>query len=279
MNSPHRAFSRTTPAAPVGQLVAIIGARLPSHTRSGIGLSARQDHYEGRFHRLQLHSVFQPIVCRASGATLGHEAFVRCGAESLLSPWNLFSLAASNFDPDWLVALDRLCRTLHATNYFDHAKPEQRLFLSVQPGLVAAVAQDHGQVFGGILRLLGIAAGRVVIQLPASINHDLPRLRAVGDSFLARGFGLALTYGGEKLPWLRELAFSRPVILRINPYVLPADGDLAGLVDACHRHHVSPLIRQIESAIDRGRALATGADALQGHAYGQPAPRPLPGGR
>jgi EAL domain-containing protein (putative c-di-GMP-specific phosphodiesterase class I) len=257
--------------------VAIIGARLPSHTRSGIGLSARQDRYEGRFHRLQLHSVFQPIVSPASGATLGHEAFVRCGEESLLSPWNLFSLAASNSDPDWLVALDRLCRTLHATNYFDHAEPGQRLFLSVQPGLVAAVARDHGQVFGGILRLLGIDTRRVVIQLPASINHDLSRLRAVGDSFLARGFGLALTYGGENLAWLRDLAFAHPVILRINPATLPTDGDLGHLADACRRHQLSPLIRHIESAADRGRAIAAGADALQGHAFGHPTSRPLPG--
>ena len=102
------------PAAPIGQLVTIITARLPSHTRSGIGLSARHDGYEGRFHRLTLASVFQPIVAPATGQTMGHEGFVRCGGDRPLSPWSLFSLAASNADPDWLVALDRLCRTLHA---------------------------------------------------------------------------------------------------------------------------------------------------------------------
>jgi EAL domain-containing protein (putative c-di-GMP-specific phosphodiesterase class I) len=272
------ALPHTAPGtAPVGQLVAIITARLPSHTRSGIGLSARHDCFEGHFHRLCLNSVFQPIVALAGGEIIGHEGFVRCGGDRLLSPWSLFSLAASNADPDWLVALDRLCRTLHATNYFPDAAPRQRLFLGVQAGLVTAVARDHGEVFAGILRLLGIATERVVIQLPGCLNHDAERLRAVAESFLARGFGLAFNYLGCGLDWLRNLDFAGQVLLKINPAQLPTDGSLNHLIDACHRRRISTVVKRVETAEDRARVLGTDTDFVQGFAFGEPSAGPALG--
>lgn len=260
-------------AVPVGQLVTIITARLPSHTRSGIGLSAHHDRYEGHFHRLSLSSVFQPIINFASGETIGHEGFVRAGADQQLSPWSLFSRAASTADPDWLVALDRLCRSLHATNYFPHADNGQRLFLSVQPGLISAVARDHGEVFAGILRLLGIATERVVIQLPGSLNGYPDLLRSAADSFLSRGFGLAINYTGGASALLAS-ALGKPAFIKIDPALLPLGTQLAPLVADCRQRGLTTILKRIATtqSIDEVRP-----DLVQGFAFGRPEARPQAG--
>jgi EAL domain-containing protein (putative c-di-GMP-specific phosphodiesterase class I) len=258
--------------ASAGELVSIITALLPSHTRRGIGISVLRDGVEGRFHQLRLGSVFQPIVAPGTRQVVGHEGFVRCGTDHSMSPWTLFSFAASQADPLWLVALDRLCRTLHAANYFPEAEAGQRLYLSVQPGLVAAVARDHGQVFGGILRLLGVATDRVVIQLPASLNEAPDRLRAVADSFLNRGFGLALHYtGGASV--LFAAALCAPVALKIDPAQLPPATPLERLIEDCRRRGLVTILKRIEHPDAAARALATGSDLAQGYAFGRPEPR------
>lgn len=267
--------SATIDAAQVGQLVAIITARLPSHLRSGIGLSALHDRHEGHFHRLSLSSVFQPIVTLAGNETIGHDGYVRAGTDQQLSPWSLFSRAANVADPDWLVALDRLCRTLHAANYFPHASDEQRLFLSVQPGLVSAVARDHGEVFAGILRLMGIATRRVVIQLPGSLNSAPELLRSAADSFQSRGFGLAVNYTGGASVLLAS-ALETPVAIKIDPAFLPTGTSLAQLVADCRRRGLTTILKRIDAtdAADR-----TSADLVQGFAFGRPEARPQPGQR
>jgi EAL domain-containing protein (putative c-di-GMP-specific phosphodiesterase class I) len=262
--------------ASAGQLVAIITARLPSHLRSGIGLALRRDHVEGRFHRLTLASIFQPVL-NAAGETVGHEGFVRAGADRQLSPWLLFSHAAATADPDWLVALDRLCRTLHAGNYFPRAGAQQRLFVGVQPGLIGAVARDHGEVFASILHLLGIAPQRVVIQLPGSLNDDLDRLHAAAQSFAARGYGIAVNYtGGASV--LFASALGTQVILKIDPADLTDGTPLPALVADCQRRGLTVLIKRLGDAQALQSALAAGADLVQGYAAGHPEAQPGPGG-
>lgn len=256
---------------PVGQLVAIIAARLPSHMRSGIGLALGRDGYWARFHGLPLRSVFQPVVAGGDGTTIGHQGLVRCGAERLLSPWPLFSQAAANADPDWLVALDRLCRTLHAANYFAEAAADQRLFLTVQPGLVTAVARDHGEVFAGILRRMGIAPGRVTIELPSTLDMTAARLCAVGESFLARGFSLAIDPRSAGLLTAAGLDFSRPVLVKIKLTGLAVIEPLAPLLAECRRLRRPVWAAGIENEAMLALARAAGCNLLQGFALGRPA--------
>lgn len=257
---------------PVGQLVAIIAARLPSHMRSGIGLAQGRDGYWARFHGLPLRSVFQPIVAGGDGATIGHQGLVRCGSERLLSPWPLFSRAAASADPDWLVALDRLCRTLHAANYFAEAAADQRLFLAVQPGLVTAVARDHGEVFAGILRRMGIAPDRVTIQLPSAGDMTAAHLRAVGESFLARGFSLAIDPRSAGLLAAAGLDFSRPVLVKIKLTGQAVIEPLEPLLAECRRLRRPVWAAGIENEAMLALARAAGCDLLQGFALGRPGP-------
>lgn len=261
--------------ASAGQLVAIITARLPSHLRSGIGLALRRDRVEGQFHRLSLASVFQPVV-NAAGETVGHEGFVRAGADRQLSPWLLFSHAAATADPDWLVALDRLCRTLHAANYFPQADAQQRLFVGVQPGLIGAVTRDHGEVFASILRLLGIAPQRVVIQLPGSLNDNLDRLHAAAQSFAARGYGIAVNYTGGASVLLASV-LGTPVILKIDPAQLAEGPPLPALAADCRRRGLTVLVKRLGTRDALNEALAAGADLVQGYASGAPEAPPCPG--
>src|SRR6185437_13797088 len=71
----------------------------------------------GRFFQSTLTSVFQPVREIESGRAVAFEGYVRNDAEGDrgLSPWRVLEQAASDADS---IALDRLCRVLHAVNFF-----------------------------------------------------------------------------------------------------------------------------------------------------------------
>ena len=79
-----------------------------------------------------------------------------------------------------LVKLDRLCRTVHALNYFRAASGQANLFVTVQPRLLESVKDDHGEAFAKVLDLIGIPTSRVVIEIPADVNRNWKLLTVVG---------------------------------------------------------------------------------------------------
>ena len=74
----------------------------------------------GHFFNCWLSSVFQPVFETNGRTVTGHAAYIRSTTDgtSLLSPWKVFALTEGDA---LLVRFDRLCRAIHALNYFGNA--------------------------------------------------------------------------------------------------------------------------------------------------------------
>ena len=227
----------------------------------------------GNFYKAQLASVFQPIVGRDE-AVVGHEAFVRSYTEdaTALSPWQVFAGAASDEE---LVRLDRLCRTVHAINYFASASAAARLFLGVEARLLSAVESDHGRVFGRVLTSFGESAKRVVIQLPATVNRNTVLVGHVIANYRHCGYGVAMTLRPGDAAAFEHVALFRPDFVRLRA-TDHAGSELHDVVQRVHAAGALALVSHIETADQLMGARDAGADLVQGYYLGHPAPQPQP---
>lgn len=243
---------------------------LPRPWRPGMSLRRESDgRAVGRFYGAELSSVFQPIVDAAGGRRIGFEAFIRCHArgEASLSPWSLFSLVA---DDDTLVALDRLCRTLHVLN---DPRPgrDELLFLNVHGRLLAAVDEDHGRAFRGVLDALGMNPGRVVIETPESASREPGMLSAVLANYRLNGFRVAanaaLRADAEGL-----LAHVRPDYLKLDSRHVNDPADRRQLHHLACEQGVRLVFTRVSDTQSLTSLQSLPAVLIQGHALGPPQP-------
>ena len=184
-----------------------------------------------------------------------------------LSPWGVFALAT---DDPVVVRLDRLCRTLHALNYFSAVAQRQTLFLAVQPRLLESVKDGHGRAFEKVLDLIGVETSRVVIEIPAEVNQDWRLLKHVIVNYRSRGYRIALNHVGKNEGWMAELDSLHPDFVRLEAGELKKRSGLGALVDAVHRFGATLLVRDVESEQDLAAAVRAGADLLQGRYLAEP---------
>jgi EAL domain-containing protein (putative c-di-GMP-specific phosphodiesterase class I) len=179
----------------------------------------------GHFLKVELGSGFQPLMASnangASGAQspAAYEAFVRTHAEGelSLSPWNLFASAADDLS---LITLDRLCRIVHVYNFRRFVRDDDLLFLNIHGRLLAAVGEDHGRVFRGVLEQLALAPGRIVLETPATANTERTLLAFAFANYRLNGFKVAANTTG--LADLEELVRGvRPDFVKVDARHLP----------------------------------------------------------
>lgn len=191
-------------------------ARLPqdsaADTRVWLDGSGRA---QGRYFNCTLTSAFQPVRELASGRITGFEAFLRSYSEQDdgLSLWKLLDQAA---DDDESVELDRLCRMLHAINFYRQPQAgENDLYLSVHDRLLTAVSGNHGMAFRRILDGLGLPHQRIVLQLPVISESQGWLLNHVADNYRLNGFRVALNArdAGEALHLLQRV---RPDVMKVD---------------------------------------------------------------
>jgi EAL domain-containing protein (putative c-di-GMP-specific phosphodiesterase class I) len=226
----------------------------------------------GRFFHCRLSSLFQPLFDGRAHRVVGHSGHVysepvaaEADARESLSPWGIFALAA---DDPVLVRLDRLCRTLHALNYFSRAPEHLELHLAVQPRLLESVKNGHGRAFERVLDLIGVETSRVVIELPAEINGDRRLFRHVTANYRSRGYRIACNHGGHPDDWMADLGSLYPDIARVDVRVLRQPGGRA-LADAIRRFGATLLATGIDAEEDLGTAMRAGAGLLQGNHLGE----------
>lgn len=224
----------------------------------------------GHFFNNRLSSVFQPVLDVNGRQVIGHAAYIRPGADhaNVLSPWGIFALAAED---TLLVNLDRLCRTVHAINYFSTASGLGNLFVSVQPRLLESVKDDHGRAFAEVLDLIGVATSRVVIEIPAEVNRDWRLLRHVISNYRSRGYRIAANHSGASDNWMAELGSLYPDIVRQEASALLQHASSYPLLETVHRFGAALLVRDIETSQQMAAAIRAGADLLQGRFLGEPA--------
>lgn len=224
----------------------------------------------GRFYHCELTSVFQPIFSIDQGKTIGHAAYIRSKSNNgvALWPWQVFSLASKD---EQLVDLDRLCRAIHALNYyFNNISKSDNLFVDVHPRLLESVKDDHGRAFENFLDLIGVKTSRVVIEIPAIVNRNWKLLQHVITNYRSRGYQIAADYSGTRSDWMVELGSLYPNIVRIEAGDLIRHEAITPLVETMHSFGAKLLVRDIETSVQLAAAVRTGADYLQGSLLGEP---------
>src|SRR5450830_1739038 len=153
---------------------------------------------QGKYFNTTLTSAFQPIrtfgsKTTADAAIIAHEGFARSYSESDsgLHLWKLLDHAASD---DESVELDRLCRMLHAINFYRQPQAAGTdLHLNVHARLLAAVGSNHGIAFRRILNLLELPHEKIVLQMPVVTQNQGWLLNYVLDNYRRNGFRLGIS--------------------------------------------------------------------------------------
>lgn len=231
----------------------------------------------GRFFNCTMTSAFQPMRRLDTGAVLAFEGLARSmsAADQGLSLWKLLDHAASD---DESVELDRLCRMLHAINFF---RQEQErgvdLYLNVHDRLLSAVSSNHGHAFQRILEALGLPIGRIVLQLPAVTPNQRWLLNYVADNYRRNGFRLAVNAGGarEALGLLERL---RPDAFKIDARALADAAATRELLAQCEAARIRVIFKRVQTPREREDLLRLGEAAgvavfAQGYLLDAPAAR------
>ena len=228
----------------------------------------------GRYFNSTLTSAFQPIRTLDSDEVVGYEGFARSYSESDqgLCLWKLLDHAASD---DESVELDRLCRMLHAINFF--RQPEAAgsdLYLSVHARLLAAVDGNHGTAFSRILKVLDLPQERIVLQLPVIVEHQGWLANYVADNYRRNGFRIAMN-AVDALEALKLIDLVRPEVVKVDTRQTIHDGPALRLLDRCAARNIRVIFKRVENAdtvdsLGRLAALSGAAIHAQGFVWDLP---------
>lgn len=224
---------------------------------------------QGRFFNCTLGSAFHPVRELRGGGVQAYEGLARSAAaqDQGLSLWRLLDHAASD---DESIELDRLCRLLHAINFFRQAGDDgQDLYLNVHDRLLSAVSSNHGHAFRRILDALELPLARVVLQLPAASPQQGWLLNYVADNYRRNGFRLAINVATpeEALQILERL---QPAVFKLDGREYADTGALLTLCARCREAGVALLFKRIETPATLARLRELSATAglnLLGQGY------------
>lgn len=201
---------------------------------------------QGRFFNCTMSSAFQPIRHLESGRVQAYEGLARSvsAQDQGLSLWKLLDHAASD---DESIELDRLCRMLHAINFFRQAGDGgQDLFLNVHDRLLSAVSSNHGHAFRRILDALELPLERVVLQLPAASPQQGWLLNYVSDNYRRNGFRFAVNVPSAREA-LHVLDRLRPDVFKLDARELQDSVSLLALLKRSAAAGVAVVFKRLES--------------------------------
>ncbi len=231
---------------------------------------------QGRFFSCTMTSAFQPIRELDTDRVLAYEGLARSvsAVDAGLSLWKLLDHAASD---DESIELDRLCRMLHAINFFRQPEAEHaQLYLNVHDRLLSAVSSNHGYAFQRILDALGLPIAGIVLQLPAVTAKQNWLLNYVADNYRRNGFACAVNVTGpaEALGLLERL---RPAAFKLDARSVSGTRAGAELLTACHAAGVKVIFKRVDSALNLDLLRQAAQDSglpvlLQGYLLDHPGP-------
>jgi len=231
---------------------------------------------QGRYFNCTLTSAFQPIRELGADRVVGFEAFARSFSEqdAGLAIWKLLDHVAND---DESVELDRLCRMLHAINFYRQpAANGNDLYLSVHDRLLTAVSGNHGMAFRRILAGLGLPVEHIVLQLPPITPNQGWLLNYVADNYRLNGFRIAINaaHAAEALALLERV---QPAAVKVDAREI---GDLTAarrLLDVAHERGIRVVFKRVETqavlaSLQNLSAVARGAVFVQGYGLDTPLP-------
>lgn len=214
----------------------------------------KQGKAHGRYLNCTLTSVFQPIRELRNHRAVGVQGFMRSYARNNarnnarsdegLSVWKLLDTTATD---DQSIELDRLCRLLHAVNFYRQPEMvEADLYLSVHARLLAAVDSNHGMSFRHVLDLLELPHRKVVLQLPAIQAEQAWIAHYVADNYRRNGFRLAINVADAKqgLEQMRQIG---PDVIKLDARELHDEDVALRLLEEAGSGNVSVVFKRVES--------------------------------
>jgi EAL domain-containing protein (putative c-di-GMP-specific phosphodiesterase class I) len=201
---------------------------------------------QGQFFNSTLTSAFQPIRTIRSGKVVGYEGFARTysSIDQGLCIWKLLDHAASD---DESVELDRLCRMLHAINFFRQPQAlDNDLYLSVHARLLAAVDGNHGTAFSRVLKVLGLPQEKIVLQLPVIVEHQSWLLNYVADNYRRNDFRIALN-AADAAEALMLIEHVGPELVKLDSRQLVDDGPALRLLLRCKEEGIRVIFKRVEN--------------------------------
>ena len=230
----------------------------------------------GQFSNCTLTSAFQAIQVVGADRPVGYEGFARGASneDGGLSLWRMLDRAASD---DQSVELDRLCRMLHAINFFRQPAPAADLYLSVHDRLLSAVSSNHGYAFRRILVALGLPVGQIVLQLPAVDPASRWLANYVADNYRRNGFRLAFNAAGVNEA-MEVIGQFQPHAVKLDARTL-RDGDaLPELLALAQGAGVKVIVKRVEGSgtlAQLRRALEASGAPVHAQGYVVDVPRAL----
>lgn len=202
---------------------------------------------QGRYFNSTLTSAFQPIRALDAGHVVGYEGFARSYSETDdgLSLWTLLDHAASDAES---VELDRLCRMLHAINFYrQQMTNDADLYLSVHARLLTAVDGNHGIAFRRVLDALGLPHDKIVLQLPQVTESQGWLLNEVSDNYRRNGFRVAVNAAnaGQVLGLLDRV---QPDIIKVDAREIPDALAVTQLLLRAARLGVRVIFKRVENS-------------------------------
>jgi EAL domain-containing protein (putative c-di-GMP-specific phosphodiesterase class I) len=232
---------------------------------------------QGRFFNCTMSSAFQPIRLLDSGVVHAYEGLARSvsAQDQGLSLWKLLDHAASD---DESIELDRLCRMLHAINFFRQADSAPNaaadLYLNVHDRLLSAVSSNHGHAFRRILDALELPLERVVLQLPAATPQQGWLLNYVSDNYRRNGFRFSVNVNSAR-DALGVLDRLRPDVFKLDARDVQDREGLEQLLQRSAAANVAVVFKRVETpqhlAVLREISAAAGVSLLvQGYLLDEP---------
>lgn len=231
----------------------------------------------GGFAGMRLYSAFQPILSSDTLQPVAFEALLRARDinDLPLSPADAFRRAEM---PDQVVYLDRLCRVVHAINFFNQDHADGDLFLNVSGGHLMRVDSGHGTTFEKLLGYCSLPPSRIVLEILEAHVGDLRRLQEAIVAYRSRGFRIAIDdFGCEHSNFDRLWQLTPDIVKLDRSLILQAELNprarriLPKIVEIIQDLGALTVCEGIETIEQHSIALDAGADLLQGYYYARPA--------
>jgi EAL domain-containing protein (putative c-di-GMP-specific phosphodiesterase class I) len=238
-------------------------------------ITPESNRYRAICEQVQMRSHFQPIYSLAHQRVVGYEALVRPSTtdDNPISPLELFAQADGL---EQSVFIDRLCRTLHVSNFMQQADDTTWLFLNLNPSVTIHGIQ-YGAFFSEMLQHYGIPPHRVVIEILEGQISDEDKLAEAIAYYREMGCLIAIDDFG-----VGQSNFNR--IWRLAPHIVKLDKTLIDhaansssvrrvlpeLVSLIHQAGSLVLIEGVETEQQAMIALQSDIDFVQGYFFARP---------
>jgi EAL domain-containing protein (putative c-di-GMP-specific phosphodiesterase class I) len=203
---------------------------------------------------------YHPIVVTETKEIFGYEALARGVLRSLRSPEVMFDVAA---EADLIWELSRLCRSRAIEGIETRLRPNELLFLNVDPHDFSDPAFDENEV---------VHPERVVIEITErTAIKDYPKFRERLKIFRDRGFRFAVDDAGSGYAGLGSIANLEPDFIKLDISLINGietnfikQNLVETMVKFCNDHGAKVIAEGVERAEEFEMVKSLGVHLVQG---------------